>query len=115
MKLQFAAGSDTSASLERAASYYILQNPKALKRLQIEVDAAIASSLLNLKTSNNSYFDVVIKQSLRIHSPVGVSLERVVPRSGLQLQDSRRISPWNHCWGERIGPYSRSKHLRLRC
>ncbi|KAF7533928.1 hypothetical protein G7054_g6664 [Neopestalotiopsis clavispora] len=88
----FAAGSDTSASLEKAAIYYVLRNPEALRKLRVELDAAITSFPPKYRDIRRlPYLNAVIRESLRIHPPVGVLLERVVPSSGLQLQDGRCI------------------------
>ncbi|KAI1859053.1 hypothetical protein JX265_010530 [Neoarthrinium moseri] len=87
-----AAGSDTSASLEKAVIYHVLKDPAILAKLQAEPDAAYLSFTPKYsEVEALPYLDATIKEGLRIHPPIGVLLERIVPRSGLKLRDGRVI------------------------
>jgi len=84
------AGSDTTAISLRAVLYYTLKNPSILTRLNDELSAAGAAGTLSFPVTWKQsqalpYLDAVIKEALRLHSAVGLPLERLVPASGLQL------------------------------
>lgn len=57
-----------------------------MRRLQDEISAANLSELPKWKeTSKLPYLGAVIKEAMRIHSPVGLILERVVPEGGVTI------------------------------
>ena len=65
---------------------FLCLNPLALERLREELNHASLSSLPQYKETNNlPYLNVVVKEALRLHAPVGVILERVVPIGGVTL------------------------------
>ncbi|RAK84382.1 cytochrome P450 [Aspergillus costaricaensis CBS 115574] len=84
------AGSDTTAISLRAILYYTLKYPRVLSKLQEELHSALQSGKITVPVSWKQsqelpYLDAVIKEALRLHPPVGLLLERVVPAEGLQL------------------------------
>lgn len=67
--------------------YHLLHNPSTLKRLTDEFDAAAAAGkmdeLVGFKQANElPYFNACINEAGRIHTPLGLPLEREVPPQG---------------------------------
>ncbi|PWY80340.1 cytochrome P450 [Aspergillus sclerotioniger CBS 115572] len=84
------AGSDTTAISLRAVLYYTLKHPEILSKLREELRRALQAGRITVPVSWKQsqelpYLDAVIKEALRLHSAVGLLLERVVPAEGLQL------------------------------
>ncbi|KIY01189.1 uncharacterized protein Z520_02741 [Fonsecaea multimorphosa CBS 102226] len=80
------AGSDTTAITLRAIFYFLLLNPPAMSQLMAELESANLSPLPQWReTSNLPYLGAVIKEALRLHTPVGLMLERVVPNGGATI------------------------------
>ncbi|EWC46673.1 hypothetical protein DRE_04160 [Drechslerella stenobrocha 248] len=81
------AGSDTTAISIRAVLWNLTKNPRALKTLRAELDAAIPAGTIAPYSVTNAlpYLSAVIKESLRLHPAVGLLLERVVPEGGVTL------------------------------
>ncbi|KAJ0426711.1 cytochrome P450 [Aspergillus carlsbadensis] len=84
------AGSDTTAILLNALFYHLLKNPPSLHKLVAEIDAAAANSTLSpLTTWKESralpYLDACVKEAARLHPPISLPLERVVPRQGMEV------------------------------
>ncbi|EXJ74852.1 uncharacterized protein A1O5_01548 [Cladophialophora psammophila CBS 110553] len=80
------AGSDTSAITLRAIFHFLLLNPSAMARLMAELNSADLSPLPQWReTSSLPYLGAVIKEALRLHTPVGLILERIVPKGGVTL------------------------------
>ena len=73
------AGSDTVSIAIRTIVYYLAKNPPMQQKLQAEIDAAKLTYPVTWKAAQHlTYLDAVIRESLRIHPPTGVPLERVV-------------------------------------
>ncbi|CAK7233233.1 hypothetical protein SEUCBS140593_008533 [Sporothrix eucalyptigena] len=77
------AGSDTTAILLRAIVHFLLTHPASLAKLRHELATARAegrlSDVVTWKESRDlSYLDACIKEAGRLHSPVGLAMERVV-------------------------------------
>ena len=86
------AGSDTVAIAMRTILYMVLRHPDVRARLLAEIDGASLSFPVTFEESQRlPYLDAVIQESLRIHPPVGLALERVVPADGLVMQDGSRV------------------------
>jgi cytochrome P450 len=84
------AGSDTTAITLRAAFYYLLKYPATYKKLLHELESIEESATSYgifpwSKVRNLPYLSAVVKEVLRIHPAVGLSLERVVPTEGTQI------------------------------
>lgn len=81
------AGSDTSATIIRAAFLNILTSPSILARIRSEIDEGIASGRISspIKDSegrNLVYLQAIIKETLRLWPPVQGLLLKVVPPEG---------------------------------
>ena len=90
------AGSDTVATILRAAFYYLLKTPESLSKLMSELISARDEGRLSTpfvtyaESSALPYLTAVIKEALRIHPALSLPLERVVPPGGLELPDKNR-------------------------
>lgn len=88
--LNIIAGSDTTAISLTAIVWFLIKNPQTLNRLREEVDAKIAeregSAPLSFKeTQAMPYLQAVIKEAIRMHSPAGLSMGRIVPTGGATI------------------------------
>lgn len=84
------AGSDTTAISTRAIIYYLLKNPQYKQRLVQEIDdmrrRGRISDPVSLEEANNMpYLQAVMYEALRCHPAVGMSLPRVVPSTGVEI------------------------------
>lgn len=86
------AGSDTTAILLRAIVHFLLTNPDSLAKLRAELSLArsegrlAANGIVSWKESRDlPYLDACIKEAGRLHSPVGLAMERVVTSKGLEV------------------------------
>ncbi|KAI1864624.1 hypothetical protein JX265_008348 [Neoarthrinium moseri] len=80
------AGADTTAGTMTTILYFLLRNPESLNRLLQELQGARLSSPPRYsEVSNLPYLDAVIKEALRLHPPLSVPLERIVPEEGCVL------------------------------
>ncbi|KAF7552186.1 hypothetical protein G7Z17_g4509 [Cylindrodendrum hubeiense] len=84
------AGSDTTAISLRAVIYLTLKHPKVLEKLCKELQDARDAGKLSIpvtwkESQELPYLDAVVKEALRLHPAVGLLLERIVPKGGLQL------------------------------
>ncbi|KAL4936092.1 hypothetical protein BDV06DRAFT_216933 [Aspergillus oleicola] len=82
------AGSDTSAYSLSTATYYLLSNPKAQEMLQAELSNA--ERFIREKnweeTRKLPYLMAVIKETLRLSTPVPGITPRIVPEPGVKVQ-----------------------------
>ncbi|OBT71609.1 hypothetical protein VF21_08946 [Pseudogymnoascus sp. 05NY08] len=87
------AGSDTTAISLRSIFYFLMKNPRTLSKLQAEIFAADQAGLLSETITYREaqkhipYLALVIKESLRLHPAVALTLERIVPQGGLALHE----------------------------
>lgn len=88
----FVAGTDTTAHTLTNGTYHLLRNPSILAKLQAELHEAIPSSktLADMPLDWTAlealpYLRAVIKECLRISSPVPGKLPRMVPDGGAEL------------------------------
>lgn len=85
------AGSDTTAITLRAIFYYLLKNPACMSRLLSELATLPAPDegsppLVSWSQARDLlYLSAVIKEALRMHPAVGLTLERVVPAQGVTV------------------------------
>ncbi|PVH98329.1 putative cytochrome P450 [Periconia macrospinosa] len=89
-RLIIIAGSDTSASVNACTMFLLAKYPHVLRKLQRHLDAAMpdgphAWSYNQLATV--TYLDDVIKESMRLMSPVMTGGYRVTPVEGLQVDE----------------------------
>ncbi|CAD6580679.1 MAG: hypothetical protein ASARMPREDX12_000234 [Alectoria sarmentosa] len=87
------AGSDTTAIAMRTAIYYTLKTPWILKRLREELDSRNITYPIPYKTA---YYELpfcaaVVKEALRYHFPLIGLMERLIPESGLELPDGKKL------------------------
>ncbi|KAJ5743505.1 Cytochrome P450 [Penicillium manginii] len=83
-------GSDTTAFNLAWTVYYLLKHPATLRRLQEEIDQAVAEGTLSypptLKDiSKLPYLEAVIKEGLRYGMLLQLSMDRVVPKGGMEI------------------------------
>lgn len=84
------AGSDTTATSLSGMLYHLLRNPQVLNRLKQEIREFGSRGQLSKQptfreTQQMPYLDAVIKESLRLHSAVGLPLWREVPEGGVTV------------------------------
>lgn len=88
------AGSETTASLLSAATYYLLMNPKALARVTKEVrDSFQSDQELDCNGANNlEYLGAVLKEALRMYPPAPSSIPRRILGKGAII-DGQWVMP----------------------
>jgi cytochrome P450 len=88
------AGSETTAISLSAVFYYLLRNPSCYRKLQQEIDFAVAAGMIEDRPSkmvawseaqNLPYLDACIKEAFRMHPAAGLPLERIVPAGGIEI------------------------------
>ncbi|KAJ8119749.1 hypothetical protein ONZ43_g3370 [Nemania bipapillata] len=100
------AGSDTVAIALRTILYMVMRHADVRERLLAEIDTAKPSFPVTWEEAQRlPYLDAVIQESLRIHPPVGLPLERVVPAEGLMMQDAP-------IWGPEPKTFNPSRWLK---
>lgn len=88
------AGADTVSIALRTIVYYLSKHPPMQQKLQAEIDTAKLTYPVTWKAAQRLiYFDAVIKEALRIHSPTGNLQERIVTPAGLVLPNGRYLKP----------------------
>ena len=89
------AGSDTTAISTRSVIYYLLKNPKYKQKLIQELDICKGAGKLREpvtleQTKQMPYLQACLYEGLRCHPAVGMSLPRVTPSGGIEI-DGRYI------------------------
>lgn len=83
------AGSDTTAIALRATLYFLMKHPEKLAKCREEIDAhrATLSSPIRYKESiaQLPYTGASIKEAMRLHPSVGLSMQRHSPRTGIEI------------------------------
>ena len=84
------AGFDTSALTMSAILYFLLKTPKAMRRLQDELNQALSAGELSnpprfTETDKMPYLAAVIKEAMRLYHLLAGPLERVVPTGGAEI------------------------------
>ncbi|EME78880.1 uncharacterized protein MYCFIDRAFT_205196 [Pseudocercospora fijiensis CIRAD86] len=84
------AGSDTTSITLSALLYHTHKNPTVLAKLRQELEESESngkmSSPITFKQAQSlPYLQAVVKETLRIHPAVGITLPRVVPRGGAHI------------------------------
>ncbi|KAH9204667.1 cytochrome P450 [Leptodontidium sp. 2 PMI_412] len=84
------AGSDTTSIALSAILGALIENPKAMDKLRKEIDDSTDEGKLSdppsfAETKELPYLQAVIKESLRLHAPFGVGMQRVVPAGGATI------------------------------
>lgn len=91
------AGSDTTAISTRAIIYYLLKNPECKQRLVDEINqfrsqGKISDPVTLDEANNMPYLQAIMYEALRCHPAVGMSLPRVVPPGGTEI-DGTYLAP----------------------
>lgn len=84
------AGSDTTAISIRSIIYYLLRNPESKRRLIEEIDehwrqGKLSDPVSVAESENMPYLQAAMYEALRIHPAVGMTLPRVVPQGGYEI------------------------------
>ncbi|OTB14165.1 hypothetical protein K445DRAFT_302796 [Daldinia sp. EC12] len=83
-----AGGSDTTSYTMSCAVHYLLTSPEALAKLQAELDQSahfIRGDFDHKRVQKLPYLNAVIKETLRLSSPVPGCLPRIVPSGGARV------------------------------
>lgn len=78
------AGTETTATLLSGLTYYLLKNPKKLKKLNKEIRDAFESSedMTLIRLAQLQYLAACVEEGLRMYPPVPIGLPRVTPHEG---------------------------------
>nr|POF12805.1 benzoate 4-monooxygenase [Quercus suber] len=78
---QLIAGSDTTSNTSCALLFHCLQHPEVVRKLQAELDKALPSNEVPSfdQVRDLPYMDMVVQETLRIHSTSSQGLPRLVP------------------------------------
>jgi cytochrome P450 len=77
------AGSETSATVLSALTYFLCRTPRAYETLKKELRARYkSSSEITSLTATFPYLTAVIQEVMRMYPPVPFGMPRVVPRGG---------------------------------
>lgn len=78
------AGSETTATLLSGATYYLLRNPDAMKKLKEEIRTTFQSEdqINIMNVSGLKYMLACLDEAMRLYPPVSGGLPRSVPRGG---------------------------------
>ncbi|KAJ0107927.1 pisatin demethylase [Diaporthe amygdali] len=84
------AGSDTTAIGFRSLFYHLIKNPDVYEKLQSEIDRGFSSGRLKSPVKFSEaikleFLSACIKEALRVHPGVQLTMGRVVPAEGLEL------------------------------
>lgn len=84
-------GSDTTAIALRVMIYLLCRNSTCMNRLVAEIDAADAaensSSPISFREAASlPYLNAVLKESIRLHSSIGLLMERHVHPEGVEIE-----------------------------
>lgn len=80
------AGSDTTAIALSSIMYHLMRHPSARAALKAEVAAAgLGTPVPYADAARLPYLDAVVKEAMRLHPSVGMSLPREVPHGGHEL------------------------------
>ncbi|KAF8206298.1 cytochrome P450 oxidoreductase [Mycena galopus ATCC 62051] len=86
------AGSDTTSIAMRAAIYLLCRNPDKMAKVVAEIDDADARGLLSRplisykeSIAHLPYCTAALKEAIRLHSSIGLLMERHVPAGGATI------------------------------
>lgn len=94
VRTNVAAGSDTTAIALRELVYRFLTTPESLRRFLDEIESVLAARPQDEEVDkpitwkeglNMPYFQACLKECLRVHSPLGQMIPRMVPEGGVTL------------------------------
>ncbi|OCK85737.1 cytochrome P450 [Lepidopterella palustris CBS 459.81] len=82
------AGADTVSASLQAFFYYMIRSPKCIERARKEIEDARTDGMkpVSFEVARQlPYFQACLKETWRMHTPVGLGLARVVPDQGLTI------------------------------
>ena len=84
------AGSDTTAIAMRSVFYHLMKSPEIYAELVREIDDTTASGQLSSPPSFHEASDLpflcaTIKEAMRLHPSVGLTMPRITPVGGLEV------------------------------
>ena len=84
------AGSDTTAISTRSVIYHLLKNPECKRKLVEEIDThakevKLTKTFTLEQTKHMPYLQACLYEALRLHPAVGMSLPRVTPPGGIEI------------------------------
>ena len=83
------AGSDTTAVALRATLYFLMKHPGKLAKCRAEIDAHRATLSSPIRYTESlaqlPYTGASIKEAMRLHPSVGLSMQRHSPKTGVEL------------------------------
>jgi hypothetical protein len=134
LMINMIAGADTTAITLNAALYFSLKNPRVWKRLQDEIAGHQLSpewqtSIVPFNVAKSlPYLTAVVREAMRMHPGVAMTLERYVPQGGLNLPGGQFIpqgsivgmNPYviarnQAVWGEDSDVFRPERWLRDEC
>lgn len=78
------AGSEATATLLSAATFYLLKNPSVMEKLKSEIWNSFKTEeeITQISANKLKYYLAVLDEALRIHPPTPSGLPRLVPEGG---------------------------------
>lgn len=85
--LLIVAGSETTATLLAGATYMLLRDPEAMKKLTEEVRSTFKSEeeITLSSVGNLEYMLACLNEAMRLYPPVPIGMPRVVPKGGAKV------------------------------
>ncbi|KAG9519726.1 cytochrome P450, partial [Aureobasidium melanogenum] len=95
----FLAGADTTAIGLRAVFYYLLKHPDIMEELRTELDTASKEGRLSnpprfAEASKLPFLTSTIKEAMRLHPSVGLTMPRIVGDAGLEVAGTMIPQGW---------------------
>lgn len=122
------AGSDTTSCLLQSIFYHFLRNPETMLRARVEVDQIRDNKndrvIQYSAVREVPYLQSCIKEALRIHCPIPMTLPRLVPRGGMEIGGrlfpegiTLSGSPWvlhrsRALWGDDVDEFKPDRWLQ---
>ncbi|KAF6229049.1 hypothetical protein HO133_007163 [Letharia lupina] len=80
------AGSDTTAISTRPVIFHLLKNPELVEDIDTQTKEVKLTKPITLEQTNHMpYLQACLYEGLRLHPAVGMSLPRVTPRGGVEI------------------------------
>lgn len=122
------AGSDTTSCLLQSLFYHFLRNPETMLRARAEVDEKVGISedrvLPFSAVRELPYLQACVKEALRYHTPIPMTLPRLAPKGGIEIGNkvfpegiTLSGSPWvmhrsRELWGDDVDEYRPERWLQ---
>lgn len=81
------AGSETTATLLSAVTYYLLKNPSPMSKLSAEIRGSFENedAITQISVNKLVYLRAVLEEALRMHPPAPRGGPRIVPKGGVEI------------------------------